>query len=309
VDVSGPLRERTRAALLFLDEGGTAVIESAQACGLGLVPRERRSPLHTTTYGVGEMLAAATDAGATRLVVGLGGSATNDAGMGLLAALGWRFLDAAGAELPPVGASLSAVQEIAPGRRLEGVQVVAACDVDNPLTGPSGAAYVFAAQKGASRREIARLNRGLEHFAVVSRAYLGRDYAWLPGAGAAGGLGFALLAFLGAIFQSGASLAIELSRLDNHLAGADLCLTGEGRTDRQTAHGKLPVAVAARCASAGVRCVCLSGALGEGWRGLYDRGFAAVFSISQRPQSLPDALAASRATLADAAEAVCRLIR
>lgn len=254
------------------------------------------------------MLAAAVDAGASTLVVGLGGSATNDAGLGMLEALGWRFLDAAGGALPPVGASLGKVARIEAGRRLEGVRVVAACDVHNPLYGPRGAAHTFAPQKGASPAEVAELDAGLRHFADVCAAFLGEDVSDLPGAGAAGGLGFALLAFLGATFQSGASLAIALTGLESLLAGADLCLTGEGQTDCQTAYGKLPAAVAACCAQAGVPCVCLSGALGEGWRTLYDHGFTAIFSIAQRPQRLEDAMARSHEALADAAEAVGRLI-
>ncbi|HEY3416340.1 MAG TPA: glycerate kinase [Armatimonadota bacterium] len=305
--VSGPLLERTRAQIVLLDAGGTAVLESAQACGLGLVPTDRRSPLRTTTYGLGEMLAGAEEAGAERAIVGLGGSATNDAGLGLLAALDWQFLDDCGDPLPPVGASLGRVARIIPGRRPH-LQIIAACDVTNPLYGPHGAAHTYAPQKGASAEDIEALDRGLRHFADVSAALLGRDDSSLPGAGAAGGLGFALLAFLGAEFRPGAELAIELSRLDDHLNGADLCLTGEGQTDGQTACGKLPAAVAARCAHAGVPCVCLSGALGEGWRALYDCGMTAVLSISQRPQELSTAITSTPTALADAAEAVGRIV-
>ncbi|MHB0938694.1 MAG: glycerate kinase family protein [Armatimonadota bacterium] len=307
LEVTGPFFAPVRAEIVYLDGGKTAVIESAQACGLGLVPVEGRSPLRTTTRGLGEMLAAAVEAGATTLVVGLGGSATNDGGMGLLAGLGWEFLDESGEPLPPVGASLGRVARILPGRRLEEVSIIAACDVTNPLYGPQGAAYTFAPQKGASPEDVAMLDAGLRHYAEVCAAFLGEDFSGRPGAGAAGGLGFALLAFLGAAFKPGAALAIELTGLKGHLRGADLCLTGEGQTDFQTAYGKLPAAVAACCRAAGVPCVCLSGALGEGWRALYDHGFTAIFSISQRPQDLPAALAASREALADAAEAVVRL--
>lgn len=307
LEVTGPLFAPVRAEIVYLDGGRTAVIESAQACGLGLAPPAGRSPLRATTRGLGEMLAAAVEAGATTLVVGLGGSATNDGGMGLLAALGWGFLDADGRPLPPVGASLGQVARITPGCRLGEVEIVAACDVTNPLCGPRGAAHTFAPQKGASPGEVKALDAGLAHYARVCAAFLGEDFSTRPGAGAAGGLGFALLAFLGATFKPGAALAIELTGLDGHLRGADLCLTGEGRTDFQTAYGKLPAAVAARCRAADVPCVCLSGALGKGWRALYDRGFTAIFSISQRPQRLSAALAASRTALADAAEGVVRI--
>lgn len=307
LEVTGPLFTPVRAEIVYLDGGKTAVIESAQACGLGLTPPDQRSPLRTTTRGLGEMLAAAVAAGATTLVVGLGGSATNDGGMGMLAGLGWQFLDADSAPLPPVGASLGRVARILPGRRLEEVSIIAACDVINPLYGPQGAAYTFAPQKGASPEEVAALDAGLKHYAVVCAAFLGEDVSGRPGAGAAGGLGFALLAFLGATFKPGAALAIELTGLEGHLRDADLCLTGEGQTDFQTAFGKLPAAVAARCRAVGVPCVCLSGALGEGWRALYDHGFTALFSICRRPQGLDAALAEAREALADAAEAVVRL--
>ena len=289
LEVSGPLFAPVPAEIVFLDNGRTAVVESAQACGLTLVPPEQRSPSRTTTRGLGEMLAAAVAGGARKLIVGLGGSATNDGGMGMLAALGWRFLDDAGAELSPVGASLGRVQRIIPGERLADIEIIAACDVTNPLFGPRGAAYVFAPQKGATPEEVQALDAGLAHFAAVCADTLGADDAQAPGAGAAGGLGFALLACLGATFRPGAGLAIELTQLEQHLAGADLCLTGEGQTDAQTAFGKLPAAVAGCCVRAGVPCICLSGALGHGWRELYSHGFTAIFSITQRPVDLSTA--------------------
>lgn len=307
VTVTGPLFERVEAELVLLDGGETAVVESAQACGLGLVPAERRSPLHTTSFGVGALLRAAEAAGARRAVVGLGGSSTNDGGMGMLAALGWRFLDAGNAELPPVGRSLGEIARIVPGS-VPNMDIVAACDVTNPLYGLTGAAHTFAPQKGASESDVEILDRGLQHFAELSARVLGRDLSQEPGAGAAGGLGFALLAYLGARFRPGASLAIELSRLDDHLAGAACCFTGEGRTDGQTAYGKLPAAVAARCMRAGVPCACLSGALMDDWHHLYNRGFTALLSISQHPQELSEAIGDTASNLTDAAEAVGRLL-
>lgn len=307
LEVTGPLFQPVRAAIVLLDDGATAVVESAQACGLTLVPSDQRAPGTTTTRGVGEMIAAAVRAGATEIIIGLGGSSTNDAGMGLLAALGWRFLDAAGHDLPPVGDSLGQVDSIIPATPPP-VRIVAACDVTNPLYGPRGAACTFAAQKGASPAEVQMLDAGLRHFATVCAEHLGVDYSQHPGVGAAGGLGFALLAFLGAEFQNGAELAMRLTGLARHLHGADLCLTGEGQTDYQTGYGKLPASVAACCTAAGVPCVCLSGTLGEGWHDLYRSGFRAILSISPGPQSLDTALATAEPALADAAEAIGRLI-
>ena len=309
VAVTGPIFQPVQAQLVLLEGGQTAVVESAQACGLELVPPRRRSPLDTTTTGVGELLLEALARGARRLIIGLGGSSTTDGGIGMLAALGWQFLDAQGQTVSPVGASLALIEQIIPGPPLDvEVELLAACDVTNPLYGPQGAACVYAPQKGATEEDVRELDAGLRHFAAVAAPVLGKDLADAAGAGAAGGLGFALLACLHAQFRSGASLAIELSRLPEHLAGADLCLTGEGRTDAQTAAGKLPAAVIACCRQADVRAVCLSGALGPGWRELYQTGAAAVISISPGPQSLDDAIAHASDALADAAEAIARLI-
>jgi glycerate 2-kinase len=272
------------------------------------VPMARRSPGKTTTVGLGELLSQARSAGAQEIVVGLGGSATNDAGIGMLSALGWKFLDRNGQPVRPVGESLVSIERIEPGADLTGVRIVAACDVRNPLFGPNGAAHVYAPQKGATPEEVIVLDQGLRHFAEVCAGSLGRDCSTSHGAGAAGGLGFAFLACLGAEFRAGAELAIQLSGLADNLKGADLCLTGEGRTDYQTACGKLPAAVAACCREAGVPCVCLSGSLGQRWQECYNSGFAAIFSVLQRPSTLAEALKGTPEALADAAEAVTRLV-
>ncbi len=308
VTVTGPLFEPVDAELTFLSNGRIAVVESALACGLQRVPVEKRSPGRLTTRGVGELIRHAIDAGAREIVVGLGGTATHDGGLGMLTALGWTFKDAAGQLLTPCGDELERVAEIIPAS-LPPISFVAACDVNNPLYGPQGAADVFAGQKGAGPDEVIRLDHGLRHFAQVVAAHLGRDVSMEPGTGAAGGLGFALQAFLQARFRSGADLAIELSGLREHLAGADLCLTGEGCTDGQTARGKLPAAVAACCKQAGVPCVCLSGALAEGWREAYAAGFTAIFAAVSRPVTLDVALREAPVAIADRVEAIVRLAR
>jgi glycerate kinase len=308
VQVTGPLSEPVSAGIALLDGGTCAVIEAAQPCGLSRVPVSSRNPGRTTTGGLGELMKEAVAMGAREIVVGLGGSATNDAGIGLLSALGYQFLDRDGRVLPAVGDSLALIERIERGQGLEGVRVIAACDVRNPLFGPTGAAQVYAPQKGASAAQVAALDAGLRHFAAVSAAFLGCDHSAEPGAGAAGGLGFALQAFLGAAFRPGAGMAIRLSRLAAHLEGADLCLTGEGRTDYQTAFGKLPAAVAACCRDACVPCVALSGSLGERWRDCYDAGFTSIFSVLQRPVTLAEAIRETPDALADAAESVGRLV-
>lgn len=307
--VSGPLGVPVEAEIVFVNDGRRAIIESAQACGLHLVPERARHPGRVVTTGIGELIRQAVEAGAREIVIGLGGSATNDAGIGLLTALGWSFLDSKGQPVAPCGDNLERVSRVVPPSRPLKVGITAACDVTNPLCGPTGAACVYAPQKGATPADVARLDAGLCHFAGVCATALGRDVSASPGAGAAGGLGFALLAFLGARFRSGAELAIELADLRTHLRGAALCLTGEGRTDAQTASGKLPAAVARCCREQGVPCVCLSGALGEGSAALHAIGMTAVLSVMQRPATLDEAMAGGRAALADTSEAIGRLVQ
>ena len=250
-----------------LVEDATAVIEMAAAAGLNLVPRTRRDPRTTTTFGVGELLLAARRAGARRLVVGLGGSATVDGGCGMAQALGWRFLDAAGRELaaPLAGGDLPAIMHIDPGSALAalaGIEVVAACDVTTPLLGDEGAAAVFAPQKGADPQAVRELEVGLTHLARVVRRELGADMAALEYGGAAGGLGAGLAVFARAGLESGIERVLATSRFDERLQGADLCLTGEGRIDGQTLAGKACLGVARAAAAQGVPTLALAGAAG-----------------------------------------------
>ena len=250
-----------------LVEDATAVIEMAAAAGLNLVPRTRRDPRTTTTFGVGELLLAARRAGARRLVVGLGGSATVDGGCGMAQALGWRFRDAAGRELaaPLSGGDLPAIVHIDPGSalaELAGIEVIAACDVTTPLLGDEGAAAVFAPQKGADPQAVRELEVGLTHLARVVRRELGADMAALEYGGAAGGLGAGLAVFARAGLESGIERVLATSRFDERLQGADLCLTGEGRIDGQTLAGKACLGVARAAAAQGVPTLALAGAAG-----------------------------------------------
>ena len=255
--VTGPLGEPVEAQYgLFQQDGEeVAVIEMAAASGLTLVPPDRRDPRVTTTRGTGELIRDALDQGARRLLVGIGGSATNDGGAGMAQALGVRFLDEAGAELPPGGAALARLARVdlsGLDPRLAQTEVVVACDVDNPLTGERGAAAVYGPQKGATPEMVQELDAALAHFADVVEGVIGRSFRELPGAGAAGGLGFGLMAFAGARLQRGIELALETLQADRHFAWASLVITGEGRIDRQTLHGKVPFGVARRAAAFGV---------------------------------------------------------
>jgi glycerate kinase len=291
--VRGPLGEPVTAHWGWLDDG-SAVLEMAAASGLHWVPRERRDATLTSSYGTGELIRAALDAGARRIILGLGGSATNDGGCGLLQALGVRFLDSDECELPAGGAALARLARIdlsGLDARLRQVQIEVAADVDNPLCGPRGASHVFGPQKGASAQQVELLDAALGHYAKVVAATLGEDFSQVPGVGAAGGLGFAARAFLQARFRPGIELVAELSGLAEAVQGADLLITGEGRLDAQSLHGKAPVGVARIARAAGVPVIALAGSLGQGYQALYEAGIGAAFSLSPGPQSLEQAMA------------------
>jgi len=298
VEVTGPLGEARKARLGLLADGETAYVELAEASGLSCVPMEQRDPLRSTSYGTGELIARAYASGRQRIVVGLGGSATNDGGAGLLAALGARFLDAGAAPLPPGGASLARLQRIdlrELRRPPAGVQLIAATDVTNPLCGPEGASAIYGPQKGATPVQVTELDAALARFARVAASTLGRDESQTPGAGAAGGAGFALLAFLGARAESGQNLILAMLRLDERLASADLALTGEGQADRQTfAYGKTAAGVGGRCRAAGVPCIAFAGGVADDLGDCDAAGVGAVLSVVPRPMSLGEAMARGR---------------
>ena len=309
--VRGPLGEPVMAHWGWLGDA-TAVLEMAAASGLHLVPRERRDATVTSSHGSGELIRAALDAGARRIILGLGGSATNDAGAGLLQALGVRFLDADEHQLPAGGAALARLARIDVGGldpRLQRVRVDIAADVDNPLCGPRGASQVFGPQKGASPQQVESLDAALRHYATLVATTLGEDHSQLPGVGAAGGLGFAAKAFLRARFRPGVELVAELSGLAEAVQGADLLITGEGRLDAQSLHGKTPVGVARVARAAGVPVIALAGSLGEGYQALYQAGIDAAFSLTCGPQSLEQAMAAAAVELQARACDLARLWR
>ncbi|HBG95311.1 MAG TPA: glycerate kinase [Chromatiaceae bacterium] len=307
--VAGPRFDPLDAELAWLPDTQTAVIEMALASGLALLAETERDPMRTTTLGTGELMRHALDLGARTLVVGIGGSATNDGGIGMAAALGYRFLDRAGEPVDPVGGHLAQIDRIDAAEvdaRLADVRVEAICDVDNPLIGTQGAARVYAPQKGADAQQVALLDTGLAHLADVIARDLGIDTRDLPGAGAAGGLGAGLLAFCGAALRPGADVVLDLVGLERHLAGADLVLTAEGRIDGQTRFGKAPGAVAAHAARLGVPCIAIAGSVGDDADALHPAGMHALFSLCPGPISLEDAQSQSEMLLARTAEQVVR---
>lgn len=272
----------------------TAFIEMAEAAGLERIAIDERRPLEATTYGVGELVCAALDAGARRIVLGLGGSATTDGGAGLLQALGAHLFDAEGGELPPGGAALLRLARIDTQMldpRLANVRFEIAVDVDNPLCGERGAAAIFGPQKGASQADVELLDRALAQFATVSKETTGRDETHTSGTGAAGGLGFAIKTFFHAHFRPGVELIAELAKLDQAMQGAHLVFTGEGRMDKQTLLGKTPAGVARYAQRHGAPVIALAGSLGEGYEALYDAGISAAFSVVSGPMTLSQACA------------------
>lgn len=308
--VAGPLEDQITAPICFLEEEQTGIVEMAQASGLVLVPEELRNPEKTTTLGTGQLISKCLDLEVRRLVVGLGGSATCDGGIGAATALGYRFLDESGSVLQPIGENLIHIRSIDASlrdKRIDDVTVEAVCDVANPLTGPEGASYVYSPQKGGDAEQVARLDEGLANLAEVIQHDLGIDLSALPGAGAAGGLGAGIHAFLGGKLRKGTDLVLDLVGFQKALSGADLVITGEGSIDYQTKFDKAPAGVA-RCAhEEGIPCIAICGSLGEGVDELYDVGITAVFSICNRPININQAIAEAEELLANAAEQAVRL--
>ena len=307
--VRGPLGQSVQATLCHVPARGLAAVEMAVASGLALLAPQDRNPALTTTYGTGELIRAALDLGARHVVVGIGGSATNDGGVGMAAALGTRFLDAAGNAVAPIGGALGQIRRIDVSGldpRLATVRCEAICDVDNPLLGPRGAAQVYGPQKGASPAQVEELDAGLAHLADVIAADLGLDVRDMPGAGAAGGLGAGLYAFLGAELRRGVDLVLDLVGLDAQLVGADLVITAEGQIDYQTAFGKAPAGVAQRAKAQGIPCLAIAGGIGERITDLHLIGIDAVFSLCPGPISLEQAMEAGPALLQAATEQVVR---
>lgn len=307
-EVTGPLGTPVLAELGVLGGPGplTAVVEVAAATGLGLVHPQHRDAIRASSYGTGELVAAALDLGARRIILGLGGSASTDGGAGLVRALGMRLLDADGHEVTGGGGDLGSVVDIDTAGLHTGLadcEVVAACDVDNPLTGPRGAAAVYGPQKGADPEEVEILDRHLEHFAAVVAAG-NMSAPETPGAGAAGGIGFAVLALMGGRLRPGFEIVAEAVGLDDRLEGADLVITGEGRLDAQSLAGKAPVGVMRRARSRGIPVVALAGSLGDDVDDLLAAGMTAVLSVVPGVVDLHEALSRAATNLERTAEAL-----
>ncbi|MBP2635766.1 MAG: glxK [Firmicutes bacterium] len=310
-EVLDPLGNRLEAFWGLLGDNQTAVIEMAAASGLTLIPRNKRNPRVTTTYGTGQLIKAALDYGIRKFIIGIGGSATNDGGAGMVQALGAKFLDASGKELPYGGAALANLASIDLGgldSRLTAASILVACDVDNPLCGPQGASAVYGPQKGATPEIVAELDAALRHYATIAQTVTNKTVAELPGAGAAGGLGAGLLFFTNAQLRPGVDIVLETTNFASIVNKADLVITGEGNTDFQTAFGKAPVGVAKIAKQFSVPTVCLSGGLGKNHEQVLEHGIDGLMSIVPHPMSLEDCINSAAALLEAATARVCRLV-
>jgi glycerate kinase len=311
VKVQGPLGAEVEAEYGILGDGEVAVIEMASASGIHLVPKEKRNPMKTSTFGTGQLIKACLEHSIKKLLIGIGGSATNDGGAGMVQALGGKLLDSDGNELPLGGGELRKLAQIDLSNlddRLKDVEVEVACDVNNPLVGEKGASYVFGPQKGATEEMVKVLDENLRHYGAKIKECLGIDIVEVPGAGAAGGLGAGLMAFLNGTLKNGLEMVVEYTKLEQKVKEADMVWTGEGSIDHQTIYGKTPYGVARVAKKYKLPVIALAGRIGDGIEPLYDSGIDAIYSIMQGVSSLEDALINGRRNVEKTSENVARLI-
>lgn len=311
-NVVGPLGNVVKSFWGILGDGETAVIEMAAASGLPLVPVDQKDPRITTTYGTGELIKSALDMGMKKIIVGIGGSATNDGGCGMIQALGGRFLAADGQDLPYGGAALAKLTSIDLSdfdARLDDITIVVACDVDNPLCGPKGASAVYGPQKGATPEIVAELDQALLHFAQKAEAVTGRSVGTQAGAGAGGGIGAGFLFFTNAKLRPGVEIVLEATDFASLVSSARLVITGEGRTDFQTAFGKAPVGVAKIAQAYQVPTICMAGCLGQGHEDVLKEGIDGLMSTVPGPMTLDDCFAGGADLIEQAAARLCRIVK
>lgn len=311
VDVHGPLMEEVVSR--YGETGnGAAVIEMAAASGLPMVPVDKRDPRVTTTYGTGELIKTALDRGCRDITIAIGGSATNDGGMGAMRALGIHFLDENGEELPGCGNDLARVADIDISglhRAVKDAKFTIMCDVNNPLTGPDGATYTFGKQKGGSPEILDELEQGMIHYAALIREKMGTDVDQIPGSGAAGGLGAAFCVFLKAEMKSGIETVLDLIHFDELLEGVDLVITGEGRIDWQSAFGKVPSGIGNRCRKKGIPAIAIVGGMGDKAEMIFDHGIDSIITTINGAMGLDEALERAEELYAGAAERAFRMVK
>lgn len=312
LEVTGPLGNKINANFGILGDREVGVLEMASASGIHLVPLDKRNPLVTTTYGTGELIKACLDKGVKKLLIGIGGSATNDGGAGVIQALGGKLLDKEGNELGFGGGELYKLHTIDLTNfdfRLKDVVVEVACDVNNPLCGENGASHVFGLQKGATLEMVSILDRNLRHYADIIKEQLRKDILDIPGAGAAGGLGAGLMTFLNGTLKTGIEMVIEYTSLEEKIKDADMVWTGEGSIDFQTQYGKTPLGVAKIAKKYNKPVVAFAGKIGDDIDILYEKGIDSIFGIMKEVTSIDEALKHGKKNIEKTAENVIRLIR
>ena len=310
-EVTGPLGKKVEAFYGILGDQKTAVIEMAAASGLPLVPKAKRNPLKTTTYGTGELILSALEHGVEQIIVGIGGSATNDAGVGMAQTLGAEILDKNGKEVAFGGEHLDEIKEINLENldpRIKNTEILVACDVDNPLFGRNGAAYVYAPQKGADPYMVEQLDNNLRKFNEIVKEELNKNINEIPGAGAAGGLGAGLVAFLDAELKAGIDIILELMNFEKKLENIDLVITGEGMLDGQSINGKTPIGVARKAKEKGIAVIAIAGTLGIGVEKVLDYGIDAYYSIINMPSELDLIIKESPKLIQSLSEQIIRTI-
>lgn len=308
-EVTNPLGDQVKAYYGLLGDEKTAAIEMATASGLPLVPKNKRDPSKTTTYGSGELIKASLEHNLDQIIIGIGGSATTDAGVGMAQALGIKFLNESNEEIGFGGRYLDQIKKIDLSnldKRIKDVDIKVACDVDNPLFGENGAAYVYSPQKGADRKMVKELDKKLRYFNEIVKKELDKDINQIPGAGAAGGLGAGLVAFLDASLQPGIDLVLDIVKFDQHLKGIDIIITGEGSLDGQTIHGKTPVGVAKRAKKYNIPVIAVAGTLGKDVKKVLNKGIDSYFSIIDRPDELSSIIKRTDKLLEECSEQIIR---
>ncbi len=309
--VKDPLGREIKARYGISGDRETAIIEMATCCGLALLSKEERNPSITTTYGLGELIKDALDRGIREFIIGIGGSATNDAGAGMLQALGFGLKDNVGNEIGFGGYELEKVEKIVLGnadRRLKDSKFLIACDVANPMVGENGASFVYGPQKGANQEMVNKLDRSLRHFADKIKETTGRDVSNIPGSGAAGGIGGAFVAFLDATLKPGFEIVSNFQKLEEKIREADIVISGEGRTDHQTQFGKVVSGVSKLCKKYDKPLICVSGSYTKDVEVLYDYGMTAIFSCIHKPDDLNQILQNAKENLRMTAKNIARLI-
>jgi glycerate kinase len=310
--VTGPLGEKRNANWGALGDGNTAVIEMALTSGLALVPDNRLDPLNATTFGLGEIITDALENNFRKFIIGIGGSATNDGGAGMIQALGARLLDSNGEDLPQGGASLINLHHVDISKldpRAKASDFLIACDVNNPLCGPEGASAIYGPQKGATTRMVKQLDSALSHYAKIIHRDLGININSIPGAGAAGGLGGGFVGFLNGKLLPGVDIVLDFIDLNYHLKDADLVITGEGATDRSTIYNKAPIGIANRAEKLGIPVISISGALNEGFEEVHQHGINASFSIINSPMTLREATRNAPELISSVSEEIIRTLK